>query len=275
MARRASLASGWYDAPLGILEQLFSGVVATQETVQRLTVEALADTWTNSVEGDMGKLWGTIITCARERPQHHDLLVDVLVEFTEMPDATTEDDKPLDMYDMNVWKDLPMLGRDLNEEWNGVFFEPGPEMQDVVEQFANINRLVALLVRTGKSQFQGNTLFALWTMRALECRSDKARPEQPIDAWVPAAASWVEILGKEMHGWTKEWESGPLIGAPGKGGPLWEGKHGFCRGRWMLWRMRFGELAKELSVISDQNRAIAAKAADTMKRIEVGVDEKA
>jgi hypothetical protein len=45
-----------------------------------------------------------------------------------------------------------------------------------------------------------------------------------------------------MYSWDHEFEHSALM-APGSGGLLWSGKHGFCRERWNLWHERFVELS--------------------------------
>lgn len=93
-------------------------------------------------------------------------------------------------------------------------------------------------------------LFILWTFRdALEHPSDTPPHGSggwAMDCFVPAAAKLIEIAGPKISGWHHEYEYGPRVMMdPGKGGPLWNGSHGFCRERWTFWRKRFFELARE------------------------------
>lgn len=101
---------------------------------------------------------------------------------------------------------------------------------------------------------------------ALETPSDQAIRE-PIEAFIPAAAAWISILGREMYDWDKEFPYGSPYGDPGGGGPLWDGQHGFCKGRWQLWRERFKELSKS-DELSNEARETAARAAATMAEID-------
>ena len=87
---------------------------------------------------------------------------------------------------------------------------------------------------------------------------------------MPAAAAWISILGPQVYHWDKEFEHGPRVGAPGKGGPLWEnGKHGFCKERWELWRKSFGAIAETGGDLSEDVRSCARQAGKTMKEIEM------
>lgn len=104
---------------------------------------------------------------------------------------------------------------------------------------------------------------------ALESPLVHVRPDQSLDSFVPAAAAWIEILGTQVYAWDEEFEYGPLIGDGGVGGPLWDGKHGFCRGRWGLWRGRFGELAGGEGGLSEDVRAAARRAEERMGEIEL------
>lgn len=121
-------------------------------------------------------------------------------------------------------------------------------------------------------------LFALWTIRgALEQslpdpgsahRNVKSQRELSLCS-IPAAVRLVAILGELMYSWDHEFEHSPLQ-APGGGGPLWSGKHGFCRERWDLWRRRFAELSRD-NGLEQGYRAEARKAANVMSAIEKGV----
>jgi len=118
-------------------------------------------------------------------------------------------------------------------------------------------------------------LFALWTMRdALEHplhdsgvaqKRVKSQCERSLCS-IPAAVRLVEILGELMYFWDHEFEHSPLK-APGDGGPLWSGKHGFCRERWHLWHQRFVELSRDV-VLQRKDRDGARKAANVMSAIE-------
>lgn len=115
--------------------------------------------------------------------------------------------------------------------------------------------------------------FALVTFRgALETPLKQLPPDAPLDTYIPAAAAWIEILGVEIYEWDEEFEHGPLVGARGKGGPLWKGEHGFCKGRWVLWRERFGEMARMEGVpgLGEQARVTAREAELVMREIEDG-----
>jgi hypothetical protein len=50
------------------------------------------------------------------------------------------------------------------------------------------------------------------------------------------------------------------------GGPLWNGKRDFCRGRWDLWCRRFVDLSSE-EWLDEEYRDGAKRAADIMSGI--------
>jgi len=62
----------------------------------------------------------------------------------------------------------------------------------------------------------------------------KDHEENSWEGYILAAAAISEIAGEKLQRWDFEFESGPLIGDLGAGGPLWDGKHGFCKKRWEL-----------------------------------------
>lgn len=115
--------------------------------------------------------------------------------------------------------------------------------------------------------------FALITFcGALATPPKQLPPKAPLGAYIPAAAAWIEVLGVVIYEWDEEFKRGPLVGAPGRGGPLWKGKHAFCKKQWGLWRERFGEVARMEDVpgLGEQARTAAREAEQMMKEIENG-----
>ena len=90
---------------------------------------------------------------------------------------------------------------------------------------------------------------------------------QEHDAFLPAAAAWISLLGREIYSWDREISHGDEQGDPGMGGPLWNGQHGPCKERWQLWKTRFEELS-QLEQLSDELRVIAKGAEAQMNAVE-------
>ncbi|KAI7203893.1 hypothetical protein KC316_g963 [Hortaea werneckii] len=281
---RAPLDWPGYSRHLSVLEELFDGKASTQDTADRLASVALSQgTSEDDLETGIGLIWSTVIICAKEKPDHNQQLVDVLVKIAQLPDAVDEHGSPLTLYGMQIWHRMPTLSWDLNEsEYNGFHIPTDEQRQigppalrtisssELVRQFAKLNIFVAMLTKTRLPAFDFSS-FALWTMRAaLETTADEVRPDQPLDAWVPAAAAWIRVTGDQVFRWDHEYPSGPRVGASDKGGPLWQGKHGFCYERWQLWRSRFEYLGTQDHVLTPETRQIAKEAADRMAAIERG-----
>lgn len=224
------------------------------------------------MENGVNVTWSTSIACSYETPEHHSKLVAMLICLLELPNAHDENGR-------HIWQGSPTLGWDLTEEYNAFHIptretprtqtDPRWDTNNIIRSFINLNTFVALLNKTGKPNFNFS-IFALWTMRAaLESPVHETRAEQPVHAWIPAAAEWVRVMGAQMYQWDREYKSGSIHGAPGRGGPLWDGKHGFCKERWALWRRRFDELAaSEESELDEETRAIARQAATQMAQVE-------
>jgi len=150
--------------------------------------------------------------------------------------------------------------------------EPSIDRPSVIAEYGNVNKFLAHLMTTNVPVFNFS-IFCLWAMRAaLETPMVHVRPDHDTpDITLPAAAAWISIAGVQMYGWDEEFPHGPKVGAPGSGGPLWNGKHGFCKERWHLWSRRFGELASSDSdKITDDLRTIAKQAETRMAEIEAG-----
>ncbi|KAL4806627.1 hypothetical protein BDV18DRAFT_137904 [Aspergillus unguis] len=254
-----------------VLNNLFSHRIHPPEAAATLASAAL--TLDASLTAQLGQLWSLILRTAWESPEHHDRLVDLLVNMSYLPDATKTDDngkdEPLSYHDMQLWKDLPMLGWRINDIWNE-FSVPAPTniaKRNATSKIINMNRFVALLVATDEPIFSEYSLYALSTFRtALETPWVHLREEEPLEAWIPAAAVWIEVLGTEIYQWDEEY------GPSGRGGLLWRGKAGFCEGRWKLWRERFGDVVGKEDEV-DEVRASAEAAEVMMQEIENGLVE--
>lgn len=87
------------------------------------------------------------------------------------------------------------------------------------------------------------------------------------EVYVPAAAACILIAGEKLRSFEDEWVPGELTGRPALGGPLWEGKQGFCEGRWRLWRERFLSISQETG-LSEHTKKVAKEAHDEMERLD-------
>ncbi|KAL2829536.1 hypothetical protein BDW59DRAFT_178477 [Aspergillus cavernicola] len=274
----ADITDEVYASRLTIFQDLFANKISSPKAAEQVASASLAAD--ALLEEQLGLLWSLILKLACKYPEHQDKLVDVVVDLSELPDATTAAEsetsqpQPLIIYKMQVWKDLPMFGWEVREYWNLSVPVNGTreEKQDVISNMVNISRFIALLIATDEPIFANADYlwFALVTLReALETPWVLMLPGDPLNAWIPAAAAWIEVLGVEIYDWEEEYESGPEFGARGRGGPLWEGKHGFSKGRWKLWRERFGEFSRKEDE-SAEVRRIAEEAELMMKEIEAG-----
>ncbi|KAL4922345.1 hypothetical protein BDW62DRAFT_51857 [Aspergillus aurantiobrunneus] len=265
-----------FQSRLAVLKELFANNISAPMAAKQLAEATLSDDTT--LESRLDLLWDLVLAIACETPEHQDKLVDVLVDLSELPSpnnpqAQGEEHEPLTIYDMEIWKDLPKLGWCFRDYWNlSVSANKSPdEQQKAISKIINVSKFAALLTATDEAVFASYSWFALITLRsALETPEERRLPDQPLEAWIPAAAAWIETLGVEIYHWDEEFPSGPLVGARGKGGPLWNGKHGFCEGRWKLWRERFGEVARMEGDLAESVRKVAAETEQMMKEIEAG-----
>ncbi|KAL5344013.1 hypothetical protein BJX70DRAFT_393435 [Aspergillus crustosus] len=218
------------EAHIAVLQDLFSGKTHSREAAAKLASAALA--LDGSLETQLGLLWHLILRIAREKPEHHDKVVDILVDMSHLPDVAIpngdgQGDEPLTLHDMVVWRDLPLLGWEIRRHWDYSIPPPGTktptEREAAIARMVNVNHFVAFLVATDEPVFLAHWWFALVTLReALETPWAHMRADEPLEAWIPAAAAWIEVLGAEIYEWDEVYESGPLVGAKGRGGPLWK-----------------------------------------------------
>ncbi|KFY85388.1 hypothetical protein V500_08455 [Pseudogymnoascus sp. VKM F-4518 (FW-2643)] len=272
MSRRAAITGDdSYASRIEVLQYLYARNSSPQQAAEALASISLSTPSELAVH--LTLTWTTLIIAAREHPSHQAKLADVLASLALLPDAQKNaQGDPVIVHNMRVWADLPTLAWEFNYEWNGfvVPLHHGPERDATIARFVNTNRFAARLMATHLPAFSCFSLFALWTMRAaLETPLVHVRPDQSLDAHVPAAAAWIDVLGPQIYEWDEEFEYGSLIGDGGVGGPLWDGKHGFCRERWGLWRERFGGLAGGEEGLSEDVKAVARKAEEKMRDIEM------
>lgn len=106
-------------------------------------------------------------------------------------------------------------------------------------------------------------LYAIWQFRsALE-----SNDIETLDTEVPAAAQWIFHAGHLIYNLDREFEHGHTKGDPARGGPLWDGKRGFCVERWNLWKSQFAWVST-VAEVDEGTRLVAAQARDAMEAIE-------
>lgn len=218
-------------------------------------------------------LWVLLLCCARESPEQHPKLVSVVVEISKLPDVPLSEASDVQGPDSRLWRDLPRFGWELNSQWNSFHIPTESDCDQrrrLIAERANIDTFTALLMKTGEPVFNYQ-MFALWTFRAaFETHCKQVREDQPLEAWLPAAVAWLKVLGSKIYEWDVEFESGGNKGAPGRGGPLWEGKHEFCKERWSVWRERSASIAEDREMVEDVRQA-ARRAVEIMQSIEKGL----
>ncbi|KAE8146534.1 hypothetical protein BDV25DRAFT_162254 [Aspergillus avenaceus] len=156
---------------LTVLHDLFTNKIYSPEAATKFASAALA--LDGSLSAQLGQLWHLILQIACQSPEHHDKLVDILADLSHLPDATKPSDdgqdEPLIIYDMQVWKDLPMLGWEIRRHWNYSIPAPGTttnrERGAAISAMESVNRFVALLVATDEPGFCRYSWYALVTLR--------------------------------------------------------------------------------------------------------------
>ncbi|KAL4902090.1 Alpha/Beta hydrolase protein [Aspergillus multicolor] len=156
----------------------FDGKIHSPEAAAKLASAALS--LDGSLEAQFGQLWHLVLKLAVETPEHQDKLVDLLVDMSHLPDVTRPD--------------LPLLDWEIRRYWNHPVPTPDSETREqreaAVSRTLKVNRFVALLVATDEPIFIPSAWFALVTLRiALETPWRQRSPEEPLEAWIPAAAA--------------------------------------------------------------------------------------
>jgi Protein of unknown function (DUF3632) len=134
----------------------------------------------------------------------------------------------------------------------------------------NLTSFIARLIGVGLI----NPLnFALWELRdALETKIDS---KEMVSCKVSAASEWIIRCGKRLYKETLQRDVERLDAmqrdeAVPKGGPLYNGRPGFCRERWQFWKRRFSKVKGE---VDEAAAKMALEAVSAMERIEKDEEE--
>jgi hypothetical protein len=282
-----------------ILRQLFSGHLTPETAAPKLATIAVPNPNIDpeDCEGDLQSFWEDVLAAMLETPDRVQLVADLIFCMSQLPPPIDKSGKPLAVNEggERVWEDTPTLGWVLRDEWNGECtlssqVVPRKEMSDKapvdllcsadqatrqagIDRFVAINELIALLITRNHNRFNYQS-FMLYTFKsALEYNetapeNDEQHPDCQ-KCHILAAAKLVEIVGSMIYEWDFEFESGPLIGDKGSGGALWDRKHGFCKGRWELWKRRFFEICGK-GFFGKEVGECARKAGQAMSKIDGG-----
>ncbi|KAF2872897.1 hypothetical protein BDV95DRAFT_359758 [Massariosphaeria phaeospora] len=168
-------------------------------------------------------------------------------------------------------KDFSLASREAQNDTPQPF---GTPYAAEVHAWANLHFFWAALTRAGVLGFQTSAYWVIWMMRsALETvpRDDaESSAAQKCDGDVPAAAAWVFGAGRAVYENERDLTpTRPMQGNPARGGELWTGRAEMSKGRWALWKRRFGEVA-EMEGVSEETRDIAREAVGKMEEAERG-----
>lgn len=110
-------------------------------------------------------------------------------------------------------------------------------------------------------------------MYALEIATDTPGRVRRTEVYVPQAALWILIAGRNIYHYSKSNQDDtgePVIqrwvGGEHGGDLMWTGRDGFNLERWAFWKRRFEEIS-ELQGVKEDARQHAATAAEEMCRI--------
>lgn len=277
---------------LPVINSLFTGQLIAESAASRLAGITVPNPNIDpeDCEEDLQLLWGNVLTSLVEVPDQVSTVADLIWCISKLPPPITESGQQLAVNEgiERVWNDTPTLGWALRDEWNGEFSQSiysstihalirSPvdlseknglaTRQAAIDRFITMNTLIAQLMVRDAERFDYK-IFMLWTLRsALEYTAEtpEAGSQSPDfrACHILAAAELVKVSGHLICHWDFEVESGPLIGDRGAGGVLWDGKHGFCKERWELWRRRFLEVSQE-EELSNEVGACAKTANEAM-----------
>ncbi|KAI9721982.1 MAG: hypothetical protein M1812_001940 [Candelaria pacifica] len=282
-ARLAKLSNQYFaDIQIYLLENL-----EPEQTAGRLTGLVNKKFATGDYEGIQGPLWclwGMINFIAFQIPHNHPYivrLVDLLAAIKQLPPPQKlDDDDCLPWGAEGLWDQLPVFGPNMREDWNlhaHMVHEPVTEFG--IQGWTSLNTFVARITAASPEPVFDFQLYAIWAMRdALEDTDEVYN----LDAFIPAAATWIFYYGRGIFHNQTQWDYGDISpqGNPAAAGALYrtEGHEthascgpappkGFSPQRWTFWKDRF-KWAKDNEGLQGVTRKFAGDAYHEMEKIE-------
>jgi hypothetical protein len=97
------------------LKDYMLGRLTAQAAAEKLSAMVAADDV--DLESALDDLWAYINNAAQKLTAAHDRLIDLIAALRELPDLV-RDGEPVDIWEMTVWRDLPLWGVDVREKYN-------------------------------------------------------------------------------------------------------------------------------------------------------------
>lgn len=97
------------------LSQLTKSTIDTRTLAESiaLTIENAAD-----IESELSLLWASFISAAQGNSLVHSQLVETMTHLACRPDVLDKTGNVIKIYNMTLWRDMPMWGWEVNDVWN-------------------------------------------------------------------------------------------------------------------------------------------------------------
>lgn len=274
------------DWPFNIIKAYINGEITTADAIIKIAtpVDELYPIFLVQADDSVYFIWLTFCAILPQIPYDHpghDRLAKLVVELMLRPGPSGEPRRNWGAEHESPWTHLSTpecrysaIPADEDIRWcksEGHEYSPQYEadgaelgLLKIKEEWTRHHAFRARLHAAPRSlNYEKDALIAI--VPALE-EGEKA-PEE-ISLNIPAAAVWILYAGEQIYTCRSEWGRKPPNGCkPAEGGPLWNGKIGFCPKRWALWKDRFQWVTMQ-SDMTDEAREMAGKAVEKMNEIE-------
>ncbi|RHZ63634.1 DUF3632 domain-containing protein [Aspergillus thermomutatus] len=228
------------------------------QALDALTPKASAQEEDSDLESFLWSIWGTVIDIAKQVPHDHpsqDRLVDLIHALTELPPTTVS----IWGSETRLWKDLPILGPSLREDWNPPTYTKSNGQ--AITEWINLHAFTARLMSKCDPSL---SLFAVWSLRS---GLEEELSDCELDGEVAAAAMWMVYGGESMFTQLADTVQDEEKERMMKPGTLYSGQGQLCLERWQFWKRRFGEMSEQIQVNGETKGAIRL-AREKMEMIE-------
>ncbi|KAN0070846.1 Protein of unknown function (DUF3632) domain containing protein [Elaphomyces granulatus] len=201
-------------------------------------------------------LWGAMFSIVRILPYNHpkqELFVEFLVLLRRgvMGTATVWG------AEMRIWRDLPLLGPCLREEWGYSTLGEDIPTPEESSKWLGLNSFTA---RLHNESLVDATLLAMYELRTALEEEHPAR--EVADCKISVASEWIIKSGMKLYSEAPLHKDERWMNPTG---PLYDGEAGISRERWQFWKLRFSEVKDKV----DKDVAeMAQNAVCAMEKVE-------
>jgi hypothetical protein len=255
---------------LAIFLSLLEGYQSIQDAVKEInTLYPTKQPWHDGTEtydttDFFWALWRAMFSIVRILPYNHpkqELLVEFLVTLSRevMGTATVWG------AEMRIWRDLPLLGPCLREEWGYSTLGEDIPTPEESSKWLGLNSFTA---RLHNESLVDATNLAMYELRTALEEEHPAR--EVANCKISVASEWIIKSGMKLYSEAPLHKDERWMNPTG---PLYDGEAGISRERWQFWKLRFSEVQNKVDKdVAEMAVCAMEKAEKVMRKLKRDLD---